>query len=41
MGRSGCVFLATSEDGFIATKDGGVDWLHQFAAPDDDDGDGG
>ena len=41
MGRSGCVFLATSEDGFIATEDGGVDWLHQFAAPDDDDGDGG
>ena len=23
------VFIATSVDGFIATKDGGVDWLHK------------
>jgi dihydrofolate reductase len=22
------VYIATSVDGFIATKDGGVDWLH-------------
>lgn len=24
------VFIATSVDGFIAKKDGGVDWLHTW-----------
>ena len=33
--KKGVVFLATSEDGFIATEDGGVEWLHQFGGEDD------
>lgn len=33
------VFIATSADGFIATKDGGVDWLHSAGKKDVDMGD--
>jgi dihydrofolate reductase len=28
------VFIATSLDGFIATEDGGIDWLTAFQSPD-------
>jgi dihydrofolate reductase len=33
------VFIATSVDGYIATEDGGVDWLHSAGNPDVDLGD--
>ena len=33
------VFIATSADGFIATKNGGVEWLKQAGKPDVDMGD--
>ncbi len=32
------VYIATSVDGFIASKDGGVDWLHTAGKPDADMG---
>jgi len=32
------VYIATSIDGFIASKDGGVDWLHTAGKPDADMG---
>jgi len=31
------VYIATSIDGFIATKDGGVDWLMEIENPNNDD----
>jgi dihydrofolate reductase len=30
-------FIAVSIDGYIATEDGGVDWLHEVPNPDNDD----
>lgn len=27
------VFIATSVDGYIADKDGGIDWLHEIPSP--------
>jgi len=30
------VYIATSVDGFIATKDGGLDWLNEKPDPSDD-----
>ncbi|TNE44552.1 MAG: dihydrofolate reductase [Deltaproteobacteria bacterium] len=31
------VYIATSLDGYIATKDGGIDWLHDVPNPDQSD----
>jgi dihydrofolate reductase len=31
------VYIAASIDGYIATPDGGVDWLHEVPNPDNDD----
>jgi dihydrofolate reductase len=31
------VYIAASIDGYIATSDGGVDWLHEVPNPDNDD----
>ena len=31
------VFIATSIDGYIADKDGGIDWLHSIPNPNGDD----
>lgn len=31
------VFIATSLDGFIADKDGGIDWLHSIPNPEGED----
>ena len=34
---SNCVYIATSLDGFIAAKDGGLDWLMEIPNPDKSD----
>lgn len=34
---SNIVYIATSSDGFIATKDGGIDWLMEVPSPDNSD----
>jgi dihydrofolate reductase len=35
---TGHVFIATSLDGFIARRDGGIDWLEKYAAGGEDHG---
>ncbi len=37
MEKKNKVFIATSIDGYIADKDGGVEWLHSIPNPDGDD----
>jgi dihydrofolate reductase len=32
------LYIATSLDGFIATPEGGIDWLHQIETPEEDYG---